>query len=149
MKKKIVSIGLIVVFSVMLIGCGKNKSLTIKADTGDVIDVSIDKSGGYSLEESGDSSFLINRKGKQLCTGSFVTAEYYADYADSLNDDENIEVLSTGHNDYYKYVFYRCDDKYDYIVLINDSDTGVLIENTTSQLDAQKCFRRLELKVNK
>ena len=58
-------------------------------------------------------------------------------------------MLSTGHNDDYKYVFYRCDDRYDYIVLINDSDTGVLIENTTSQLDAQKCFRRLELKVNK
>ena len=77
MKKKFVCIGLIAVCSVMLIGCGKNKSLTIKADTGDVIDVSIDKSGGYSLEKSGDSSFLINRKGEQLCTGSFVTEEYY------------------------------------------------------------------------
>ena len=144
MKKKIVCIGItLAAVSMILAGCGKNKSLSIKADTGDTIDISVDKSGGYSLEKNDD-----NCKGNKLSTGSFVTADYYADYADSLNTDESVDVLSTGQNDYVKYVFYRCDDKYDYIVLINDSDTGVLIENTTSELSAQKCFRHLRLKVS-
>jgi hypothetical protein len=149
MKKKIVCIGItLAAVSMILAGCGKNKSLSIKVDTGDTIDISVDKSGGYSLEKTDDKSFSINCKGNKLSTGSFVTADYYADYADSLNTDESVDVLSTGQNDYVKYVFYRCDDKYDYIVLINDSDTGVLIENTTSELSAQKCFRHLRLKVS-
>lgn len=54
--------------------------------------------------------------------------------------------MDKGKEDGKKYVFWNYDDKeYNYVILIEGSDTGILLGNSASKESAKEVFKRLEI----
>lgn len=132
----------------LLVGCDvrASKSFTFNVDTGDTIEVSLDTTDAYDL--SSDLPFAISCDGEKLTQGTFVDGEVYEQYVRNVEHDANAELLDSGKKDGNEYIFWCYDDEeYNYLVLVADSDTCVLLGNITSERSAKKCFERLTISV--
>ena len=137
-----------IIFMIMLFitGCGKTTiSYTFKVETGDNIIVSLVSNDGYSL--SSDIPFVISKGKKELSQGTFIWADYYDAYVDSVSSDEKAKIIDEGEKDNYSYVMWNYDDsEFNYVIKINGTNTGILLSNNISEESAKECFERLEIK---
>lgn len=63
-------------------------------------------------------------------------------------NDENATILDSGEKDGCEYVMWNYNDsEYDYAILIEDSNTGILLGNDVSEESAKECFQRLTISV--
>lgn len=150
MKKKFnIIFSLIVVVMLFVTGCGDSKttaSYTYKVETGDNIKISLTTNDGYEL--TSDIPFVISKDKKELSQGTFISAEYYTAYVDSVKNDEKAEIIDEGTKSDCSYVMWNYNDsEFDYVVMINGTNTGILIANNVSEESAKECFDRLEIKV--
>lgn len=150
MKKNLKSIScLLIVVMLFITGCGNSKttvSYTYKVETGDNITISLTTNDGYEL--TSDIPFVISKDKQELSQGTFISAEYYTTYVDSVKNDENAEIIDEGTKSGYNYVMWNYNDsEFDYVVMINGTNTGILIGNNVSEESAKECFDRLEIKV--
>lgn len=150
MKKKFnIIFSLIVVVMLFFTGCGDSKtpvSYTYKVETGDNIKISLTTNDGYEL--TSDIPFVISKDKKELSQGTFISAEYYTAYVDSVKNDEKAEIIDEGTKSDCSYVMWNYNDsEFDYVVMINGTNTGILIANNVSEESAKECFDRLEIKV--
>lgn len=150
MKKKFnIIFSLIVVVMLFVTGCGDSKttvSYTYKVETGDNIKISLTTNDGYKL--TSDIPFVITKDKKELSQGTFISAEYYTAYVDSVKNDEKAEIIDEGTKSDCSYVMWNYNDsEFDYVVMINGTNTGILIANNISEESAKECFDRLEIKV--
>lgn len=150
MKKKFnIFFSLIVVVMLFVTGCGDSKktvSYTYKVETGDNIKISLTTNDGYEL--TSDIPFVISKDKKELSQGTFISAEYYTAYVDSVKNDEKAEIIDEGTKSDCSYVMWNYNDsEFDYVVMINGTNTGILIANNVSEESAKECFDRLEIKV--
>ena len=149
MKKKLIYV-CAALFSAIAFttGCSSEKSFSYRALTGEVIEISIDKSDDYDVSKSEDIPFVISHDGKDESNGKFISSDNYSEYADNLFNDENAEIIDSGETENFEYIFYESDESnYNYLMLIKNSRTGVLLENTTSEKAAKECFEHLDLKL--
>lgn len=149
MIKKRVPIFLAVAAAVLLMtGCKANtsKSYTYSVETGDSIKVTLDTSDKYDI--TSELPFAVSHEGTTLSQGTFITAEGYEMYADAIGEDESAVILDTGSKDGNTYIFWSYNDtEYDYAVMIQDSNTGILIGNNVSEESARECFERLTFSI--
>lgn len=150
MKKKFnIIFSLIVVVMLFVTGCGDSKttvSYIYKVETGDSIIISLTTNDGYDL--TSNIPFVISKDEKELSQGTFISADYYATYVDSVKNDEKAEIIDEGTKSDCSYVMWNYNDsEFDYVVLINGTNTGILIGNNVSEESAKECFDRLEIKV--
>ncbi|OUP41491.1 hypothetical protein B5F22_10115 [Pseudoflavonifractor sp. An187] len=148
MKRNIL-LGMLLLFIFgMVSGCttSSSKTYTFTVDNGDIIKITLDTADGYDI--SSNVPFEISCDGEALSQGSFIQGEAYQQYVDVVNKDENAELLDSGEKDGNSYIFW-CYNKseYNYAVLVNGSDTGVILGNTTSADSARECFERMIIKV--
>lgn len=132
----------------LLSGCsaGSSKAFTFSVDTGDSVKVSMDTTGSYDL--SSDVPFVISHEGKTLTQGTFMPAESYAQFVEAIESDGNAVLLDSGTKDGNEYIFWSYNDsEFDYAILIDDSDTGIVLGNIVSQESAVECFNRLTISV--
>lgn len=130
-------------------GCAahSSKSFTFDVETGDSIKLKLDTSDDYDI--SSDLPFTISREGKALSQGTFIFAEAYEEYIDAAQSNENVEFLGSGErdgNDYYFWCYY--DSEWNYVILINDSNTAIILGNNVSAESAEACFKRLTISVD-
>ena len=150
MKKKFTIIfSLIVVVMLFVTGCGDSKttvSYTYKVETGDNIKISLTTNDGYEL--TSDIPFVISKDKKELSQGTFISTEYYTAYVDSVKNDEKAKIIDEGTKSDCSYVMWNYNDsEFNYVVMINGTNTGILIANNISEESAKECFDRLEIKV--
>lgn len=150
MKKKLnIIFSLIVVVMLFVTGCGNSKttvSYTYKVETGDNITISLTTNDGYEL--TSDIPFVISKDKKELSQGIFISAEYFTTYVDSVKNNEKAEIIDEGTKSDCSYVMWNYNDsEFNYVVMINGTNTGMLIANNISEESAKECFDRLEIKV--
>ena len=140
---------MLLVFMLFAIGCGSSKttvSYTYKVETGDDITLSLVTNDGYGL--TSDLPFVISKDKEELSQGTFIAAEYYDEYVDSVSNDENAKIIDEGDKDNYSYVMWNYgDSEYNYVIKIKNTNTGILIANNVSEKSAKECFERLEITV--
>lgn len=152
MKKRLIFLCAALTQTLMLTtGCSGEKTYPYRALTGDTIEISFDKSDDYDIEKTQDFPFVISYDGKEESTGKFISSDEYSQYADDLFNDENATIIDSGENDNFEFIFYSSSDsyesKYNYLMLIKNSKTGVVLENKTSEDAAKECFEHLDLKL--
>lgn len=154
--KKILRSAALAIFSIILLcGCTvtrtKESSLTFSVTTGDQIKVTLNRIDGYKMDSK--SPFTVSKDDKDIITGSFVTKEGYDQYYDLVKgldkvDGSATEIIKEGTKDNNPYIMYKVtsDDKteYDFIIMIADSQTGVLLGCLESEEDAESCFEALK-----
>ena len=140
---------MLLVFMLFATGCGSSKttvSYTYKVETGDDITLSLVTNDGYGL--TSDLPFVISKDNEEFSQGTFIAAEYYDEYVDSVSNDENAKIIDEGDKDNYSYVMWNYgDSEYNYVIKIKNTNTGILIANNVSEKSAKECFERLEITV--
>lgn len=146
MRRNLFCFVLAVFMLTLLSGCStsSSKAFTFSVDTGDSVKVSLDTTGSYDL--SSDVPFVISHEGKTLSQGAFMPAESYAQFVEAIESDENAVLLDSGTKDGNEYIFWSYNDlEFDYAILIEGSNTGIVLGNNVSQESAVECFNRLTL----
>lgn len=129
-------------------GAKTHKAYTFSVDTGDKVRVELDTTNGYDI--TSDLPFEISQNGSALSQGIFIEAEQYASYVDSVNSDDSAKVIETSSKDSNQYVFWSYNDsEYNVVILIGDSNTGILLGNAISEESARECFNRLTISLDK
>ena len=155
--KKILSILLICLCLVFTIsGCSStndndngaktHKAYTFSVDTGDKIRIELDTTGGYDI--TSDLPFEVSQNGSALSQGIFIKADQFESYVDVVNSDDNARLIKSDTKDSNQYIFWSYNDtEYNIAVLINDSNTGILLGNAVSEDSAKECFERLTISI--
>lgn len=149
--RKAVCISLLVgLIMCIFVACNTNssKAYTFTVDNGDKIKIELNTTDGYDL--SSDLPFTISCDGETLTQGSFVFAESYQQYVDVVNADEKAELIDTGiynGNQYTSWCYNG--SEYNYIVLVKNSNTAIVLGNLISKESAKECFNRLVITVEK
>lgn len=125
-------------------GCttSSSKAYTFSVETGDSIKVTLDTSDSFDITSK--VPFIISDKNGETSQGTFITAANYQAYVDAVKTDEKATILDSGEKDGNEYIFWTFNEaEFNYVVLIKNSDTGVLIGNPTSEASAKESFQRL------
>lgn len=147
-KKRLVCSILVAMFVLLAAGCTSSKTVTYNVETGDSISIKLDTSEGYDI--STDVPFTISQNDETISQGTFITAESYQQYVDAVKSTEGVTIIDSGENDTCEYLMWNNNDtEYDYVVLIKESDTGVLIGNNVSEKSAKECLDRLTISIAK
>lgn len=151
MKKNIPVFLLILCLIFTVSGCDgakTSKSFTFSVDTGDKVCIELDTTNGYDI--TSDLPFEISQNGSVLSQGIFIEAEQYASYVDAVSSDDSAKVIETSSKDSNQYVFWSYNDsEFNIVILIGDSNTGILLGNAISEESARECFNRLTIRLDK
>ncbi len=148
MKKILCSLVLMCATLLVLTGCNTTKSYTYNVETGDKVKVSLNTSDGYDL--SSDLPFKISKDGKTLSQGTFITMTGYNQYVNIAQTDGNAKILDSGTKNGITYTFYSYNDsEFNYIIKIDNSNTGILLGNPNSKEEAETIFKLLTFSVEK
>lgn len=151
MKKSISALLLFLCLIFTLSGCGEvttHKSYTFSVDTGDKIKIELDTTNGYDI--TSDLPFVISQNGSTLSQGIFIEAEQYESYAEAASTDANATVIEKSTKGSNQYVFWSYNDsEFNIVVLINGSNTAILLGNDVSEDSARECFERLTISLDK
>lgn len=146
--RTLLNVTLCILLSVVLVGCSTHsaKAYTFKVDNGDRIKIKLDTSDGYDI--SSDIPFVLSCEDETVSKGIFIYSEKYEEYVSAVESDSEAEILDAGTKDGNEYIFWRFgDSEYNYAILINDSDTGIILGNAISEESARECFKRLKITV--
>ena len=131
----------------MIAGCGKgsfSKAYTYSVTTGDSVKIKLNTSDNYDI--SADMPFKITKDGEVLSQGTFMHGEMYNQYVESAQYDEKVKVIDSGKIGENEFLFYEYNNsEFNYVVLVRDSNTGLIIGNNVSEESARECFERLEI----
>lgn len=151
MRKSISALLIILCLIFTLSGCGNaktHKSFTFTVDTGDKVSIELDTTGGYDI--TSNLPFEISQDGTTLSQGIFIEAEQYESYAEAVNSDDSAKVIETSTKDSNQYVFWSYNDiEFNIVILVGDSNTGILLGNAVSEESARECFNRLTISLDK
>ena len=129
-------------------GAKTHKAYTFSVDTGDKIRVELETTDGYDL--TSDLPFEISKDGSAISQGTFIKAEQFESYAEAVNTDANAKVIEKATKDSNQYIFWSYNDsEFNIVILINESNTGILLGNTISEDSARECFERLMISLDK
>lgn len=148
MKKLIRMLSVIFILTLTLTGCTTSKSFIYKVQAGDSVEVKLDTSNGYNL--SSDLPFTISKDNTKLSQGTFITMDGYNQYIELVNNDTNSKIIDSGNKNGITYTFYTYNNsEFNYVIKINNSNTGILLGNPNSQKEAKEIFERLTFSLEK
>jgi hypothetical protein len=146
--KKIASILSIIFVLVLLTGCTTSKSYTYNVETGDKVKIELNTTNGYDLTSK--LPFTIYKGDNTLSQGTFITMDGYNQYIDVVNRDPDSKILDNGNKNGITYTFYSYkNEEFNYIIKINNSNTGLLLGNPNSRKEAEEVFDRLTFSIEK
>ncbi len=129
-----------------LTACHVKTSLTYKfsVDNGDSILIKLDTTDKFKMTT--DVPFSISQDGKEVGQGTFIHAEAFEQFKTAAETDPKATMLDSGEKDGNQYIYWNYDDKeFNYVVLVTDSNTGVIVSSNISQEAATECFNRMTI----
>lgn len=128
-------------------GAKTHKVFTFSVDTGDKVCIELDTTDGYDI--TSDLPFEISQNGSVLSQGTFIEAEQFESYVQAVSNDANAKIIETNTKDSNQYMFWSYNDsEFNIVILINNSNTGILLGNTISENSAVECFERLTISLD-
>ena len=156
MKKSLSIFILILSFAFVFIfsGCSSQgggiktyKAFTFSVNTGDKVHIKLDTTGGYNI--TSDLPFEISQDGSILSQGTFIKATQFENYVQAVSADSNAKIIEKSTKDSNQYVFWSYNDnEFNMVILINNSNTGILLGNPISENSAKECFERLTISLD-
>lgn len=146
--KKIICLVMLLCLVVSMTACSTSTSMSYVFDveTGDRIKVTLDTTDDYEM--SSDVPFTISCDDVDVTYGTFITSESYTEYETAVATDELAVVLDSGEKDGNSYIMWSYDNtEFNYAILIDGSDTAVILGNNVSEETAKLCFDRLTISV--
>lgn len=123
------------------------KAFTFSVETGDKVRVELNTTGGYDLTSS--LPFEISQDGVTLSQGIFIEADKFESYSEAANTDAQAKVIESDTKGKNQYIFWSYNDsEFNIAILIGDSNTGILLGNSTSEESARECFNRLSISID-
>lgn len=156
MKKKglfiaigVIVVAVIIITTILIFGKFTTKlSYTYEVNTGDKITLSLNITDGYSMTQ--DMPFSITKDDGIISRGTFIEASAYEVYESSMDLTEGIVNSDKGEKDGITYLYFNYNNtEFDYIIKINDSNTGLLLSNSISEESAKEMFERLSFEIVK
>lgn len=127
-------------------GVSTSKSYTYEVETGDKVKIKLDTSNDYDM--TSELPFEISCGGEVQSQGTFIDSDTYRVYAETMKDADDVKIIDSGSNSTCEYVMWNYDDaEFNYVILIKDSKTGMILANDVSEQSAKECFERLEISV--
>lgn len=148
MKKRISIVMTAVIISVMMLaGCSADKSVTYNVDTGDSVKITVDAKAGYNI--SMELPFTVTKDDATVLNGSFIYAEYYDTYREVVDAEAGAVLLDEGTRDGNDYFFYSFEGnsgtEYDYIILVNNSQTAIAMASLVGEKEASEAFQAMTI----
>lgn len=156
MKKKglfiaigVIVVAVIIITAILILGKFTTKlSYTYEVNTGDKITLSLNTTDGYSMTQ--DMPFSITKDDGIISRGTFIEASAYEVYESSMDLIVGIVNSDKGEKDGITYLYFNYNNtEFDYIIKINDSNTGLLLSNSISEESAKEMFERLSFEIIK
>ncbi len=156
MKKKglfiaigVIVVAVIIITAILILGKFTTKlSYTYEVNTGDKITLSLNTTDGYSMTQ--DMPFSITKDDGIISRGTFIEASAYEVYESSMDLIDGIVNSDKGEKDGITYLYFNYNNtEFDYIIKINDSNTGLLLSNSISEESAKEMFDRLSFEIVK
>lgn len=145
MKKVLYSLIFLAIILLTVTGCTTSKAYTWNVSTGDKIKIKLDTTGGYDITSK--MPFAISKDDKTLSQGTFITIDGYNQYMNAIKTDSAANVIDSGTKDGITYTFYSVNNtEFNYIIKVNDSNTGIILGNPNSQSEAEDIFNRLTIR---
>lgn len=149
--KRLVNVLMVIILIFGMAGCGlddvsanTHKTYRYTVDTGDEIDIRLDTTGGYDISSA--VPFEISKDGKVCSTGTFITASDCEAYVSVIKEDDMAEIIDSGEKDTISYYMWAYNDsEFNYVIMIKDSGTGIILGNNVSEDTAKEIFDRLEI----
>ncbi len=140
-KLSLIILGILSLF--IITGCSTYKAYTYNVETGDSVKVKLITSDNYDI--SSEIPFSITQNDDVKCSGTFITLDDYNQYLNVVNNDPSSSIIENNSKDNLKYLFYNYNNsEWNYIIKINNSNTGLLLGSNVSIDSARDCFDRLE-----
>ena len=140
--KKIFCLLMVAVLTVILVGCTTSLTYTYTVETGDVIEVKLNTTNDLSMSHK--PPIEITRNDTHLSDVIFIEKATYENYFSAAQTSENAVVLENAEKDGNKYLMWcYAGREWNYVLLVGDSETGVLIGNAVSEESARECFEAL------
>ena len=143
--KKLKIVVMMMFVTLLMTGCGSNDtSIVFDVETGDKIKVTLDESDNYQLID--DIPFVVSQDDEELSKGTFMNENGYNQYKELVENNEDVNILDEESNSNIEYIFFEYESytsEYNYIIMIKDSNTGIVLKNTVSQDSAEEVFSRL------
>lgn len=144
LKKITVCLLSVIMVLTVLTGCETYMAFTFSIDNGDSIKVSLDTSDKYKI--SSDIPFEISQDGRVLTQGSFIRGEAYEQLIATIEADEHSKIYDSGVKGGNKYTYWISGDlEYCYVILVENSNTGIVLINNISPDSAMEVFNRLTI----
>lgn len=144
MKKVLYSLVFVIAILLIVTGCSTSKAFTWDVTTGDKIKISVDTTDGYDI--TSDLPFAISKDGETLSQGTFVTIDGYNQYMNAVKNDSSAKIIDSGKKDDVTYTFYSVNrSEFNYLIKIDNSNTGILLGNPNSQDEAEEIFNKLTI----
>ena len=142
--KKVRSIIIFIVCVCLLTACSVNTymSFVFNVETGDQIKVKLTTSEGHSL--SSDVPFAVSKDDKVLSQGKFIYRETIEKYEAKIKSNKNALLLDSGKKDGNDFLFWKLDNEYNHVILVDETNTAIVLFNNISKESAEKCFNLLE-----
>lgn len=150
--KKFVYVALMGAMLLLLTACGgaSSKSITFDTGTGDKVKVTLNTTDGLTLSQE-DGVIVVEEGEETILQGFFIDLDMVAAYVEEIEANDSIVVLDQGEQNGITYVFHSVAHEtfteYDYLIRINDSNTGVLIGSAISEEKAKEGFAALSFSV--
>lgn len=134
---------------VFLSGCGAEttKSYTFNITNGDQIKVELNTSEGLSLSQA-DGQFSVTEDDEEILKGIFIEEEVYNQYV-AIKGEQGMEVLEDTEKDGNTYYMYEVEGETgtedNFVMWIEDSNTGVIMGSLAGQEKAKDAFEQLTI----
>ncbi len=145
MKKFLCAVAAVLCICLCLTACSTSMAYTFTIETGDSVKVQLTTGDGYRLTQS-DGNFYVSREGSTVLTGCFILGEAFPAYEEAVARDA--EILETGDDFYFYTIEGQAGREHNFLMLLPDSDTALLIASLSGEEEARAAFDRLTFEVN-
>lgn len=147
MKVRKILVSIVLLGILIISGCSSSITYDFNVDTGDVVKIKCLGSDNHSITPS--VPFNITKNGEKVSEGIFISSEFYEVYVESAKNDADSTVFDEGVINGNKYVAWNYGNvEWNYVIMIGESNTAILLGNITSQESAIEAFKSLEISLN-
>ncbi len=143
-KKALLPLAALIGALLLMVGCTFKTSIsyTFSVDTGDQVKVTLDTTDKYSMTSK--VPFTISHHGEACMQGRFIPVKRFAQYELIVKNDDKSTILDSGSRDGIHYLFWNYNnEEYNFVISVDNSNTGLLLSDTVSEESARECFERL------
>ena len=144
--KKLICAALAVLLCFTLAGCSgieTSKTYTFAVTTGDKISVTLRTGDGYELDQD-NGQLSVSKDDVTILNGMFLHSEAYSMYEENIAATaERYEVIDNGL--FYQYAG-EVGTENDFLIMIPDSNTLVILGSLSDEAAAKAAFERLSFK---